>query len=170
MCSTVSPPSPKFRIELDRNVSNWLTFQSEIWQVTKQNAWLSGQHLSTHATVGWLGGRMRRLGDVLIACALLCFTLPLLLLTAVAIKCGSPGPIFERQERVGAAGRRFKLLTFRTAVHDPERVGPIWAREVTRIGHFLRYTRIDALPQLINVLRGDISLIETGAEPSPFFD
>lgn len=113
---------------------------------------------------------MKPLADIVIACALLSFTLPLLASVAAAIKCETSGPIFERQERVGSAGRRFKLLTFRTTVHDPEHPGPVWAREVTRVGHFLRYTRIDALPQLINVLRGDIRMIETDAYPNPFFD
>jgi lipopolysaccharide/colanic/teichoic acid biosynthesis glycosyltransferase len=108
---------------------------------------------------------MRRLADIVVASALLCFTLPLLAAVALAIRWEGPGPIFERQERLGPTGRRYHLLTFRTTV-----LRPTWAREVTAVGQFVRYTRIDALPRLINVLRGEISMIETDARSNPFFD
>ena len=113
---------------------------------------------------------MRRLGDLVIACALLSFTFPLMAFVAIAIKCESAGPIFKRQERVSADGRRFDLLTFRTTAHDPENVRAVWARQPTRVGKLLRYTRIEVLPQLVNVLRGDISMIEASASPNAFWD
>lgn len=116
------------------------------------------------------GERIRRLGDFVVACVLLSLTFPLLALVAVAIKCGSVGPIFERRERVAPTGRRFALLTFRTTAHDTQGAVPAWAREPTRVGEFLRYTRMDALPLLINVLRGDIGVIEAALFPSAFWD
>jgi lipopolysaccharide/colanic/teichoic acid biosynthesis glycosyltransferase len=103
---------------------------------------------------------MKRLRDLAIACVLLAITLPLLLAVSFAIKWASPGPTLEAQERIGQSGRRFRTLAFRTTVqHDPLHSTPL-APEATRVGSFLRYTRIDALPQLINVLRGDMSMLE----------
>jgi lipopolysaccharide/colanic/teichoic acid biosynthesis glycosyltransferase len=103
---------------------------------------------------------MRRLGDLTIACALLAITLPLLLVVSFAIKWDSPGPALETRERIGRGGRRFRVLAFRTTVHQPGNP-PRAAHQTTRVGQFLRYTRIDALPQLVNVLRGDMSMLDT---------
>ncbi len=93
---------------------------------------------------------------------LLAFTLPLMMSVALAIKCESTGPVFDRQERIGRGGRRFMLLNFRTTLHHPEYANVSYhRRQTTRLGQFLRYTRIDALPQLINVLRGEMTVIGT---------
>jgi exopolysaccharide biosynthesis polyprenyl glycosylphosphotransferase len=114
----------------------------------------------------------KRISDLIIAFGLLVFTLPLLVIVAVAVKLDSCGPVLYRQERVGLNGRKFILLKFRTMVCDAEPHGPVWATEndarITRFGRFLRYTRIDELPQLINVLRGDMSMV--GPRPErPYF-
>ena len=111
--------------------------------------------------------QMRRLADLVIAGALLIIALPLMVLVALAIRWEGPGRIFERQTCIARGGRRFQMLNFRTTVPDPERSMPEWAREPTQLGEFLRYTRIECLPQLINVLRGDISLWDlVGSSPS----
>ena len=99
--------------------------------------------------------QMRRLADLVIACVVLAATLPLALLVALAIKCEGPGPIFERQTCIGRAGRRFQTLKFRTTVADRDHNVPVWARKTTQVGQFLRCTRIESLPQLCNVLRGE---------------
>jgi lipopolysaccharide/colanic/teichoic acid biosynthesis glycosyltransferase len=105
---------------------------------------------------------MRRLGDIAIAFTLLAVTLPLLLTISIVIKFENPGPALEARERIGRGGRRFRMLRFRTTVHRPGHPTPArMARETTWVGSFLRHTRIDALPQLVNVIRGDISLFET---------
>ena len=110
---------------------------------------------------------MRRLVDLLIAGFLLAMTGPLMLFVALAIKFEGPGPIFERQVCIGRGGRRFQMLKFRTIIPDPEHTLPIWARNPTQIGKLLRYSRIESLPQLINVMRGEMSIIDTdGASPS----
>lgn len=83
--------------------------------------------------------------DPLFAGILLGFTFPLLLTVALAIKCESRGPVFDKQPCIGRGGRRFQALSFRTTDYEQPRVG--WARPVTRVGEFLRYTRIDCLPQ-----------------------
>lgn len=91
----------------------------------------------------------------------------------LAIKLDSSGPVFYRQPRLGADGRRFFVLKFCTTMHDPDRASrPIRDRGAheTRVGPFLRYTRIEDLPQLVNVLRGEVRLIGTGGERPMFTD
>jgi len=110
---------------------------------------------------------MRRLADLVIAAVVLAATLPLTLLAALAIKCEGPGPIFERQTCIGRGGRRFQMLKFRTTVADRDDNVPLWARKTTQVGQFLRCTRIESLPQLCNVLRSEMSLIDPdGSSPS----
>jgi lipopolysaccharide/colanic/teichoic acid biosynthesis glycosyltransferase len=98
---------------------------------------------------------------------------PLLLLLILGIKLDSKGPILYAQERVGARNKVFKLYKFRTMKTDAEKeTGPVWAANqdprVTRMGHFMRRTNLDELPQLFNVFKGDMSLI--GPRPErPFF-
>lgn len=113
--------------------------------------------------------QMKRLADVLIACALLALTAPLLLLIAIALKLESPGPVLERRSCIGR-GRRFQILYFRTIAGDPEGSVPLWLRQPTLLGHFLRLTRIEALPQLINVLRGEMSMIDPQRRSPSFLD
>ncbi len=101
--------------------------------------------------------------DLVLSLAGLVLTLPLLLLVVVLVKLDSPGPAFYRQERVGLSGRTFSLIKFRSMRVDAEVAGPCWASErdprVTRLGRLLRLTRIDELPQLLNVLAGSMSLV-----------
>ena len=119
------------------------------------------------------GDGSRRLADLIIACALILFTLPLMVIVAVAIKCESRGPIFYRQERVGLRSTRFMVMKFRSMVEDAEAAGrPVWAAQhdarVTTVGSIIRRFRIDELPQLFNVLKGEMSMI--GPRPErPYF-
>jgi sugar transferase (PEP-CTERM system associated) len=106
----------------------------------------------------------KRAIDLALASLFLVAGSPVLLLVALAIRLDSPGPIFYRQERVGERGRHFTLLKFRTMVHHAEaETGPVWASErdprVTRVGHWLRKTRLDELPQIWNVFKGEMSFI-----------
>jgi lipopolysaccharide/colanic/teichoic acid biosynthesis glycosyltransferase len=110
---------------------------------------------------------IRRPGDFVIACVLLAITFPLMIIVALTIKWESSGPVLDRQTCVGRGGRRFQMLKFRTAMHDPRHATPAWARQTTQVGQFLRHTRIDDLPQLMNVLRGEMSIIDQdGRSPS----
>ena len=92
-----------------------------------------------------------------------CVFIILLPLLALLICLDSPGPVFYRQERVGYQGRSFRLLKFRSMHIDAEYNGAAWARHmdtrVTRVGHILRAVHLDELPQVINILRGEMSLI-----------
>jgi len=106
---------------------------------------------------------MKRLFDFLSALIGLIVLSPLLLITSVVIKLTSPGPVFHRGERVGLNGKVFKLYKFRTMIVNAAKMGPgITAQNdprITRVGQLLRATKIDELPQLINVLKGDMSLV-----------
>jgi lipopolysaccharide/colanic/teichoic acid biosynthesis glycosyltransferase len=113
--------------------------------------------------------QVRRLFDVVIALPLLTFTAPLMVFAALAIKIETPGPILVKEACIGLGGRRFRMLRFRTVVHDPDGTVPNWARKATPVGEFLRYTRIEAIPQLINVLRGEMSIIDLDGIRSPSF-
>ena len=101
--------------------------------------------------------------DILGAAIGLALYAPLLPFIALALYIDSPGPIFYRQERVGKGGRAFRLIKLRTMVPDAENHGAVFAGEkdprVTRVGRFLRRTRLDELPQLINILRGEMSAV-----------
>ena len=111
----------------------------------------------------WRISAVRRVRDVAGAVVLLVVTLPVLALVAVAIKLDTRGPVLYRQDRVGLDGRVFSLLKLRSMRVDAEAAGPRWAAardpRVTRVGVFIRACRIDELPQLINVLRGEMSLV-----------
>ena len=100
---------------------------------------------------------------------------PLFALVAVAILVTTGRPIFYTQERVGQGGRLFRIIKFRSMRCDAEReTGPIWASDhdnrCTRIGDWLRHTNIDELPQLWNVLRGDMSLVGPRPERPSFVE
>jgi sugar transferase (PEP-CTERM system associated) len=115
----------------------------------------------------------KRVLDIGISLVALVLTTPILLLAAVAIRFTSRGPVFYLQERVGLNSKPFRLLKFRSMKVDAEKEGqPEWAKvsdpRVTLVGGFLRRTRIDELPQIVNVLKGDMSFV--GPRPErPFF-
>jgi exopolysaccharide biosynthesis polyprenyl glycosylphosphotransferase len=114
-------------------------------------------------TSGVLYPAIKRSFELLFSLLLLVVTLPVLLVTAIAIKLESPGSIFYKQERVGKNGKLFNVWKLRSMRNDAEKNGPQWASKndarVTQVGSFIRKTRIDELPQLFNVLSGQMSLI-----------
>jgi exopolysaccharide biosynthesis polyprenyl glycosylphosphotransferase len=132
--------------------------------------------LMTHGfTAGRLTEFVKRFSDIIIGCSMLILVLPLVVLIALAIKIDSPGTIFYRQQRVGKFGKRFTLFKFRSMRADAESGGnALWAQRhdsrVTRIGRFIRATRIDELPQLVNVLRGEMSLVGPRPERPHFVE
>jgi len=116
---------------------------------------------------------VKRMLDLAIGAAALVIALPVMLIAGLVIKLDSPGPVIYKQERVTKGDRVFILYKFRTMVQDAEHgTGPVFAVEddqrATRVGKMLRKTRLDELPQLINVIKGDMSLV--GPRPErPFF-
>ncbi len=118
--------------------------------------------------------RLRRVADVLVAAIGLFITAPLMLLTAIVIKLESKGPVFYSQERVGLHDRPFRIIKFRSMRTDAEKNGAVWASKndprVTRVGRFIRKTRIDELPQFINVLRGEMGIVGPRPERPQFVE
>ena len=117
--------------------------------------------------------KLKRLLDIIVSLLILIVTLPVSLITAVAIKIDSEGSIFFKQERCGINGKIFKIYKFRSMKKDAEKTtGPVWSKKddprITRVGKFIRKVRIDEIPQMINVLNGEMSII--GPRPErPFF-
>lgn len=107
------------------------------------------------------------------ACALVLLAIPMVII-AVAIKLDSEGPVFYRQERLGLNGVPFKLIKFRSMRTDAEANGAQWAQEddprVTKVGHFIRNTRLDEVPQFLQVITGKLSLIGPRPEREIFYD
>lgn len=105
----------------------------------------------------------KRLLDMAAAAVGLLLALPVMVLVALAVKLDSPGPVFFSQERVGRGRKPFRVYKFRSMRTDAEKNGPVWAKDgdprVTRVGRFIRTARLDELPQLWNVLVGDMSLV-----------
>ncbi|MGX9367388.1 sugar transferase [Desulfoplanes sp. PS50] len=116
--------------------------------------------------------KLKRTMDILIALLLLILLWPLMLVAVMLIKKDSPGPAIFKQTRVGEGKKEFTLYKFRSMVQNAETNGAVWAQQddprITQLGHWLRTTRIDELPQLINVLKGDMSLVGPRPERPEF--
>ncbi len=116
----------------------------------------------------------KRIMDVVFSFFGLLLSIPIALITAICIKLDSPGDIFYTQERIGEKGKKFTIFKFRSMTQDAEKAGHVWALEndprVTRVGAIIRLTRIDEIPQMWNVLRGDMSFIGPRPERPPFVD
>ncbi|HEY9723556.1 MAG TPA: sugar transferase [Oscillatoriaceae cyanobacterium] len=114
----------------------------------------------------------KRVLDCVVAFFGLCFTALILPFVALAIKLADPGPIFYSQARVGRLGKEFRMYKFRTMRVDAEKDGAVWAavndQRVTKVGAFLRQTRLDELPQFWNVLKGEMSLVGPRPERPEF--
>jgi exopolysaccharide biosynthesis polyprenyl glycosylphosphotransferase len=112
--------------------------------------------------------------DYIYTILILIVTLPISIITAICIKLDSKGPIFYRQKRIGLFNQEFEVIKFRSMKVDAEKDGAQWAsindNRITRVGDFIRKTRIDEIPQFINVLRGEMSLIGPRPERQVFID
>ena len=141
------------KILIDDLRPSWLIF-SDGFHVSRLSRWI------------------KRAIDLLLAVVLAVCAAPFIVLTAIAVALESGFPILYCQERVGESGRTFTLFKFRSMRRNAEQGRPVWARDgderVTRIGRFIRTTRLDELPQIWNILRGDMSFV--GPRPErPFF-
>ncbi|MEN6473022.1 MAG: TIGR03013 family XrtA/PEP-CTERM system glycosyltransferase [Syntrophaceae bacterium] len=120
------------------------------------------------------GDSLKRVFDVCAALLGIILTAPIMLLTALAIKLDSPGPVFYLQSRVGQHGREFKLIKFRSMRQDAEVAGPQWASQndprITRVGRIIRKLRIDELPQFFNMLKNDMSFVGPRPERRYFIE
>jgi sugar transferase (PEP-CTERM system associated) len=127
---------------------------------------------------GFIGGNidhaLKRTFDVTVSLMIVAFSAPILLVTAIVILATDPGPIFYRQQRIGLHGKPFNIIKFRSMRVDAERGGPQWAGQndprITPIGRIIRATRIDEIPQVLNVLKGDMSFVGPRPERGVFVD
>ena len=114
-------------------------------------------------TFGALDRFLKRAFDLIVSFLVLLLTAPLIAAGMIAIRSEGPGPILYRQERVTLDGKVFPIMKLRTMRVNAEANGAVWAMEkdnrITRVGNFLRRTRIDELPQLVNILRGEMSFV-----------
>jgi len=104
--------------------------------------------------------RLEWLSDIVVACGLIALFLPLMIIVATAIKCGSPGPVLVWEKRVCPRRRRFWALKFRCTAQPAMGVS-CGERDTTFVGGIIHFLRIDALPQLVNVLRGEMTCFPT---------
>lgn len=128
-----------------------------------------GRQASAHPVSWWCNSVWKRVFDLVIALTFLILLSPLLFLLALAVKVSSKGPILFRQRRPGRDGHEFSILKFRTMVPNGHHPGPVLTRaadpRITWLGRFLRKLKLDELPQLFNVLRGEMSFV--GPRPQP---
>jgi exopolysaccharide biosynthesis polyprenyl glycosylphosphotransferase len=130
--------------------------------------------LKAHVLAGWQGF-LKRTFDIVVSASSLVVLSPLFAVIAIIIKTTSPGPVFYRQKRVSLDGQEFEMIKFRSMRVDAEaQTGPVWAKandpRVTPIGKILRRTSLDELPQLINVVKGEMSLVGPRPERKHFVD
>ena len=142
--------------------------QAEFWEfslrridvASMDQTWLAQLEAAPR---NWATAFITRIFDICASVGLLVATLPLMCVVAVLVWADSPGPVLYRQERVGLHNKPFTLLKFRSMRSNAEASGPKWAQQkdprVTRVGSFMRRTRIDELPQLLNILSGEMSFI-----------
>jgi exopolysaccharide biosynthesis polyprenyl glycosylphosphotransferase len=118
--------------------------------------------------------KFKRVFDVFLSFLILILTSPLWPFIVLAIKIEDKGPVFYKQERVGKNKKIFKLIKFRSMVPQAEKEGPKWAeiedQRVTKVGKFLRRFHLDEIPQMINVIKGDISLVGPRPERPEFVE
>ena len=117
---------------------------------------------------------LKRIFDFLVSLILLLIIWPVLGIIAIAVRLDSPGPVFFRQERITTYGKKFRIWKFRTMVANAEKIGSQVTvsndRRVTRIGKILRGVRLDELPQVINILVGEMSFVGTRPEVSKYVE
>ena len=111
---------------------------------------------------------LKRIFDFTVSLILLVIIWPILLILAIAVKMDSPGPAFYKQERITTYGKRFRIWKFRTMVANADKIGTQVTvsndQRITKVGRFLRGVRLDELPQIINILTGDMSFVGTRPE------
>ena len=134
----------------------------------------SGIFFSDGFTLGRWTNAVKRVLDIFLAIIGIVLSLPVTLVSALIIKFETPGPVFYLQERVGRKGQTFNVIKFRSMGQDAEKDGAVWAMKndtrVTRFGGFIRKVRIDEIPQMINVLRGEMSFVGPRPERPVFVD
>lgn len=145
-------------------VVQYLSFiETEIRRIDIKRLELGWLVFSDGFTFSAIDGFLKRAFDLVVSSLVLILTAPLLLAGMIAIRWEGPGPVFYRQERVTRGGKVFWIMKLRTMRVNAETAGAVWAatkdNRITKVGNFLRRARIDELPQLVNILKGDMSFV-----------
>jgi sugar transferase (PEP-CTERM system associated) len=147
-------------VQIDKGISFYEEVTGKILVSRVNPAWII---FSSGFKVSRLSYFTKRVADIFLSLFGLLVSLPITVLSAIIIKLESPGGIFYTQERVGENGRIFRVIKFRSMRSDAEKDGPVWAMDndtrVTRFGGFIRKVRIDEIPQMWNVLKGEMSFV-----------
>ena len=154
-------------------VVQYLSFvEKEIRRIDLKRMELGWLLYSDGFRFGLLDRIFKRIFDLAVSSLVLAMMAPFLVAAAIAIRLEGPGPVLYRQTRITRDGRPFEILKLRTMRVDAEAQGAVWARakddRITAVGHFLRRTRIDELPQLVNILAGDMSFVGPRPERPQF--
>src|SRR5699024_5220689 len=128
------------------------------------NSVYSNNKLKVVGIMKAIQNRIKRIFDLFVSIVAIYITAPFILLISVVIKLTSSGPVFFKQERLGKDGKVFKIIKFRTMVNNDEKIGSgiktyVDDPRITKIGSFIRKTSLDELPQLFNVLKGEMSIV-----------
>lgn len=117
---------------------------------------------------------IKRIFDIIVSLILLIILSPIIILLAILIKIDSKGPVFYKQERITTYGKKFKIFKFRTMVQNADKIGALVTigndSRITRMGKIIRKVRLDEFPQLINVLKGEMSFVGTRPEVQKYVD
>ncbi|HVG18581.1 MAG TPA: TIGR03013 family XrtA/PEP-CTERM system glycosyltransferase [Blastocatellia bacterium] len=160
------------RVAVEESARYYERLTGKIASEMLRPSWLIFSRNSRYSAVA---RHVRRVLNAGLAAAGFVLSLPVMILTAIAVKLDSPGPIFYTQERVGMNGRLFKIIKFRSMCTGAEsQSGPVWAEasdpRVTRVGRIIRKLRLDELPQFINVIRGDMNFVGPRPERPVFVE
>ncbi|MDI5891851.1 sugar transferase [Halomonas rhizosphaerae] len=174
--------SPELTPEWERFLARCTLNRIPVYHVKQLSESLTGRVQIDHLAENEFGTLLpnplyagfKRLIDMFAVLLTLPITLPLMLLTAIAVKVDSPGPVLFTQQRVGQGNRNYTIYKFRSMCEDSEKEGAQFAQagdmRVTRVGRVIRKSRLDELPQFINVLKGDMSLIGPRPEQRAFVE
>ncbi len=158
-------------VEIEDGITFYEAITGKILVENVNPAWLV---FSEGFNSGRFAYLIKRIADILLAVFGLLISLPVTLITATLIKLESSGPVFYSQERVGERGDTFKVVKFRSMGQDAEKNGAVWAMKndnrVTRVGGFIRKARIDEIPQMWNVLKGEMSFVGPRPERQVFVE
>ncbi len=117
---------------------------------------------------------IKRIFDVILSITLIIILLPILLILAIVIKLDSKGSVFYRQERITQYGKKFRIFKFRTMVENADKIGALVTigkdSRITRVGKIIRKIRLDEIPQLFNILKGEMSFVGTRPEVKKYVD
>jgi sugar transferase (PEP-CTERM system associated) len=157
------------------SVEQYLTFlEHEIRRVDVRRVEIGWLLYSSGFYFGTIDNFLKRVLDIVASIGLLILFSPFLIGASIAIKLDDGGPILYSQERVTRGGKTFRIFKLRTMRTDAEKFGAVWAEardpRVTRVGNFLRQSRIDEMPQLVNVLKGEMSLVGPRPERPKFIE